>query len=165
MLASAEPCERSLGCRPEAVSVGDEVPCGVRPRQGSQVWHLYDPSITRLYGLSAHVWRVIHCGLLTTLYSSYSVGTDTAMGNGTCASHTYSKEPLGLSCDFDTIPNCVVAKRDIEDMVSWDIDHLKVLPVEAPYRKLPVHPRTRTRAHTHTPRFCCRWMGALVSTG
>lgn len=48
------------------------------------------------------------------------------MGNGTCASHKYATEPLGLSCDYTVIPNCAVAKQDIEDMVSWDIDHLKV---------------------------------------
>ena len=31
-----------------------------------------------------------------------------------------------LGCDFDAIPKCAQAQMDIEDFVSWDIDHLKV---------------------------------------
>lgn len=33
---------------------------------------------------------------------------------------------LGLGCDYDVIPHCKRAKQDIEDLVSWDIDWLKV---------------------------------------
>lgn len=36
-------------------------------------------------------------------------------------------DPLGLGCDYDQIAaGCPTAKRDIDDFVSWGIDHLKV---------------------------------------
>lgn len=51
----------------------------------------------------------------------------TALGNGTCASKSYATDALGLSCDYARVPaGCPVAQRDIDDFVSWDIDHLKV---------------------------------------
>ena len=54
------------------------------------------------------------------------LGLYTAMGMETCASHRFTKGQLGLQCDFSMIPNCTVAKRDIDDFVSWGIDSLKV---------------------------------------
>ena len=54
------------------------------------------------------------------------LGLYTAMGMETCASHRFTAGQLGLQCDFTTIPNCTVAKRDIDDFVSWNIDSLKV---------------------------------------
>ena len=49
-----------------------------------------------------------------------------AMGNGTCADDGGKGSALGLGCDFGKIPECARAKQDIDDYVSWDIDHLKV---------------------------------------
>ena len=49
-----------------------------------------------------------------------------AMGNGTCADDNSRGSALGLGCDFGKIPECARAKQDIDDYVSWDIDHLKV---------------------------------------
>lgn len=49
-------------------------------------------------------------------------GLYTAVGNGTCA----MRGTLGLGCDYEQIPSCPVAKRDIEQLVGWGIDHLKV---------------------------------------
>ena len=54
------------------------------------------------------------------------LGLYTAMGNGTCANDNGRGVALGLGCDFGKIPTCSRAKQDIEDFVSWDIDHLKV---------------------------------------
>ena len=54
------------------------------------------------------------------------LGLYTAMGNGTCANDNGKGIALGLGCDFGEIPSCSRAKIDIEDFVSWDIDHLKV---------------------------------------
>jgi hypothetical protein len=48
------------------------------------------------------------------------------MGNGTCADDNGKGSALGLGCDFGQIPTCTRAKMDIDDFVSWDIDHLKV---------------------------------------
>jgi hypothetical protein len=48
------------------------------------------------------------------------------VGNNTCASSKFAKDLVGLGCNFDAIPKCEVAKKDIEDYVSWDIDHIKV---------------------------------------
>ena len=42
------------------------------------------------------------------------------------ATPRYAKDPLGLGCDYDRIPECAVAKQDMDDFVSWDIDHIKV---------------------------------------
>jgi hypothetical protein len=59
------------------------------------------------------------------------------MGNGTCADDRGQGEALGLGCDFGAIPACSRAMQDIDDFVSWDIDHLKVgLSME------PVHARS-----------------------
>jgi hypothetical protein len=54
------------------------------------------------------------------------LGLYTAMGNGTCANDGGKGVALGLGCDFGDIPTCTRAKMDIDDFVSWDIDHLKV---------------------------------------
>lgn len=48
-------------------------------------------------------------------------GLYTAVGNFTCASGTWAVDPIGLGCDYDKLPECAVAKRDIDDYVSWDI--------------------------------------------
>ena len=49
------------------------------------------------------------------------------MGNSTCASHSFAVDPLGLGCDFDEIEKgCARAKQDIDDLVGYGIDHLKV---------------------------------------
>jgi len=50
------------------------------------------------------------------------LGLYSAIGGGTCA----MPGDLGLGCDGDQIPACPRAKQDIEDFVSWDIDHIKV---------------------------------------
>jgi alpha-N-acetylgalactosaminidase len=54
------------------------------------------------------------------------LGLYTAMGNNSCAASKFAKDTVGLSCNYDAIPKCDVAKRDLEDFVSWGIDHLKV---------------------------------------
>ena len=48
------------------------------------------------------------------------LGLYTAVGKTSC------KKKPALGCDFDAIPKCAQAQMDIEDFVSWDIDHLKV---------------------------------------
>lgn len=48
-------------------------------------------------------------------------GLYTAVGNFTCASGKFAVDPIGLGCDYGKIPECAVAKRDIDDYVSWDI--------------------------------------------
>lgn len=48
------------------------------------------------------------------------------MGNFTCASSRFAIDPIGLGCDYDKIPECATAKLDMDDYVSWDIDHIKV---------------------------------------
>ena len=53
-------------------------------------------------------------------------GLYTAVGNFTCASGKFAVDPIGLGCDYNKIPECAVAKRDMDDFVSWDIDHIKV---------------------------------------
>merc|ERR1719238_552499 len=53
-------------------------------------------------------------------------GMYTAMGNFTCAHQHWQLDPLGLSCDYENLPECSTARLDIEDLVSWDIDALKV---------------------------------------
>ena len=60
-------------------------------------------------------------------------GLYTAVGNSTCAMGASkpgltrgTDDYLGLGCDRDSLPECAVAKQDIEDYVSWGIDHLKV---------------------------------------
>lgn len=50
----------------------------------------------------------------------------TAVGTETCASSKFAIDPIGLGCDYDKISECAVAKRDMDDYVSWDIDHIKV---------------------------------------
>jgi hypothetical protein len=51
------------------------------------------------------------------------LGLYTAMGNGTCA----MGGTLGLGCDRWSLKGgCATAKQDLEDYVSWGIDHLKV---------------------------------------
>jgi hypothetical protein len=45
------------------------------------------------------------------------------MSKFTCARHS---APIGLDCGFDTIPECKLAKQDLDDFISWDIDHIKV---------------------------------------
>ena len=40
--------------------------------------------------------------------------------------HSVSILPQALGCDFDAIPKCAQARMDIDDFVSWDIDHIKV---------------------------------------
>ena len=32
---------------------------------------------------------------------------------------------MGLGCDEGSMPRCARARLDIDDFVSWDIDHLK----------------------------------------
>ena len=56
-------------------------------------------------------------------------GLYTAVGNYTCASGTWAVDPIGLGCDYDKIPECVVAQRDINDYVSWGI--VSVTPEQA----------------------------------
>lgn len=62
-------------------------------------------------------------GLIIELFVEWR---STAMGNGTCADDNGKGSALGLGCDFGNIPTCSRAKTDIDDFVSWDIDHLKV---------------------------------------
>lgn len=45
-------------------------------------------------------------------------GLYTAVGNFTCASGRFAIDPIGLGCDYAKIPECEVAKRDIDDFVS-----------------------------------------------
>ena len=54
-------------------------------------------------------------------------GMYTALGNNTCASHNFAVDELGLGCDFGNIPTgCQRAQQDINDLVGFGIDHLKV---------------------------------------
>ena len=53
-------------------------------------------------------------------------GLYTAVGTNTCASKRFAKDEIGLGCDYAAIPKCEQAKIDLEDYVSWGIDHLKV---------------------------------------
>ena len=48
------------------------------------------------------------------------LGLYTAIGSRSC------KGRPALGCDFDAIPKCEQARMDIDDFVSWDIDHIKV---------------------------------------
>jgi alpha-galactosidase len=48
------------------------------------------------------------------------LGLYTAVGSKSCAGRP------GLDCNYDAIPKYEQAKRDIEDFVSWDIDHIIV---------------------------------------
>ena len=61
------------------------------------------------------------------------LGLYTALGNNSCAANKFVGPPpwsadlqMGLGCDERSMPRCARAQRDIEDFVSWDIDHLKV---------------------------------------
>lgn len=56
------------------------------------------------------------------------LGLYTAQGANTCGmERKYPGSGLGLGCDGAEIDKgCPVAKRDIEDFASWEIDHLKV---------------------------------------
>lgn len=57
------------------------------------------------------------------------LGLYTAQGNLSCSQigYGYGVDPLGLDCDYGQIAvGCPTAKRDIDDFVSWGIDHLKV---------------------------------------
>jgi hypothetical protein len=55
-----------------------------------------------------------------SLFAHMRPVADTAIGKTSC------KRKPGLGCDYDAIPKCAQAKMDIEDFVSWDIDHIKV---------------------------------------
>jgi hypothetical protein len=50
------------------------------------------------------------------------LGLYTAVGSLSCARGI----AVGLGCDYDAIPQCDVARQDLDDFVSWDIDHIKV---------------------------------------
>lgn len=80
----------------------------------------------------ATVWRLVDSPLTCRLVANpkrkgLKFGMYTAVGNFTCASGRFAVDPIGLGCDYDQISKgCPVAKQDIEDFVSWDIDHIKV---------------------------------------
>ena len=48
------------------------------------------------------------------------------MGNNSCAAKKFAEDQMGLGCDELSMPRCARAQLDIDDFVSWDIDHLKV---------------------------------------
>jgi hypothetical protein len=61
------------------------------------------------------------------------LGLYTALGNNSCAADKFTGPPpwgpsaeMGLGCDETSMPRCARAQLDIDDMVSWGIDHLKV---------------------------------------
>jgi hypothetical protein len=61
------------------------------------------------------------------------LGLYTALGNNSCAADKFVGPPpwgaaaqTGLGCDERALPKCSRAQIDIDDFVSWDIDHLKV---------------------------------------
>ena len=61
------------------------------------------------------------------------LGLYSALGNNSCAADKFTGPPpwgpsadMGLGCDEWSMPRCDRARLDIDDFVSWDIDHLKV---------------------------------------
>ena len=61
------------------------------------------------------------------------LGLYSALGNNSCAADKFVGAPpwnadlqMGLGCDELSMPRCARAQLDIDDFVSWGIDHLKV---------------------------------------
>ena len=66
------------------------------------------------------------CCLQKVHAKGLKLGLYTALGNNSCAAGKFAVDQMGLGCDEQSMPRCSRAQLDIDDMVSWDIDHLKV---------------------------------------